>query len=70
MVRAFDGDSTMTSLVPWPSPAAARALAVPALLPPLVPAFDGAFAAPAVAAAFVLAVSVLAGTLPVLESAS
>ena len=57
MVRALDGDSTMTSLVPWPLAAA--------VLPPaaLVPPPLLALAALAVAAAFVFAVSVLAGTL-------
>src|SRR6266496_1292376 len=48
IVRALDGDSTMTSLVPWPSPAAAFAFAPPPLF------FEAA-------AAF--AVVVLAGTL-------
>src|SRR5271166_4479393 len=60
MVRALDGDSTMTSLVPWPSLAAALALVVPAWLPPPPLAFE---TFEAVAAAFVFAVSVLAGTL-------
>src|ERR1035438_5801848 len=50
--RTFDGDSTMTSLVPCPFPAAALAFLAPPLL---------AFAA--VLAAFVFAVGVLAGTL-------
>src|SRR5271157_593813 len=53
MVRALDGDSTMTSLVPWPPVAAALALVVPALTPPPLLAL----------AAFVFAVSVLTGTL-------
>ena len=42
MVRALDGDSTMTSLVPWPPVAAAlprEALVVPALAPPALLAF-------------------------------
>src|ERR1700760_2771948 len=54
MVRAFDGDSTMTSLVPWPFAGAVlpRAAVVPL---PLV--------AVAVVAAFVLVVLVLACTL-------
>src|SRR6266446_6584895 len=56
MVRALDGDSTMTSFVPWPSPAAAPALMAPALMAPAPLAL-------AAAAAFVFAVSVLAGTL-------
>src|SRR5271157_523445 len=60
MVRALDGDSTMTSLVPWPPVAAALALVVPALTPPPLLALA---AFEAVAAAFVFAVSVLAGTL-------
>jgi hypothetical protein len=54
MVRAFDGDSTMTSLVPWPF--AGTVLRRAAVVPlPLV--------ALAVVAAFVLVVLVLAGTL-------
>ena len=62
MVLALDGDSTMTSLVPWPLPAAALVLAV-ALLPPPLFAFEVPLTPPA---AFVLA-----GTLyPVLASAS
>src|SRR5271165_3213647 len=60
MVRALDGDSTMTSLVPWPPVAAALALVVTALAPPPLLALV-AFAA--VAAAFAFAVSVLTGTL-------
>src|SRR6266705_1685170 len=68
MVWDLDGDSTMTSLVPWPSPAAALALLAPALAVPawplpVRPALAGALAALAVAAAFVFVVSVLAGTL-------
>src|ERR1700722_10945969 len=60
MVRALDGDSTMTSLVPWPSPVAALALdPLGALVPPLLLAL----AAPVGPPAFVFAVSVLAGTL-------
>jgi hypothetical protein len=51
MVRALDGDSTMTSLVPLPPLAAAVGLVAPPLF---------AFAA---VAAFVFAVVVLAGTL-------
>jgi len=65
MVLAFDGDSTMTSLVPRPSPVTAAPLL--ALLmagaPPLRPALAGALVALAVVPAFVFAVSVLAGTL-------
>ena len=65
MVLALEGDSTMTSLVPWPLPAAALALVVPALLPPLLLAV----LALAAVAAFVLVVSVLAGNaLPVFAS--
>ncbi len=51
MVRAFEGDSTMTSLVPWPSPVSALDG-----LAPRVPAFG-------VAPAVVFVVAVLAGTL-------
>src|SRR5208282_2683435 len=58
MVRALDGDSTMTSLVPWPSVAATLPPVVLVLPPPL--AFE---TFEAVAAAFVFAVAVLAGTL-------
>ena len=54
MVLALDGDSTMTSLVPWPSAGAALPRAAVVLLP---------LVALAVVAAFVFAVSVLAGTL-------
>src|SRR5262249_8399515 len=65
MVRAFDGDSTMTSLVPRPSPVTAAPLLAPltALAPPPRPALAGALVALAVDPAFVLVVSVLAGTL-------
>src|SRR5215467_7223346 len=65
MVRAFDGDSTMTSLVPRPSPvtAAPRLAPLTARTPPPRPALAGALVAFAVVAAFVLVVSVLAGTL-------
>jgi hypothetical protein len=58
MVLALDGDSTMTSLVPRPSPVTAApllALAPPALAGVLVPL--------AVVAAFVFVASILAGTL-------
>jgi len=61
MVLALDGDSTMTSLVPRPSPVTAAPLLVLALPPR--PALAGALVALAVVAAFVFAVSVLAGTL-------
>src|SRR5258705_7666989 len=54
MVLALDGDSTMTSLVPRPSAGAALPRAAVVLLP---------LVALAVVAAFVFAVSVLAGTL-------
>src|ERR1700756_2685256 len=54
MVRAFDGDSTMTSLVPRPSAGTVLPRAAVALLP---------LVALAVVPAFVLVVSVLAGTL-------
>ena len=60
MVRALDGDSTMTSLVPRPSPVTAAPLL--ALAPPPRLAL-AALVALAVVAAFVFAVSVLAGTL-------
>src|SRR5580704_5285872 len=60
MVRALDGDSTMTSLVPWPLPAVALAFdPLGALVPPLLLAL----AAPAGLPALLFAVSVLAGTL-------
>ena len=45
MVRALDGDSTMTSLVPPPLPGA------PLLAPVLRAAFGGALAAPAAVSA-------------------
>jgi hypothetical protein len=64
MVRAFDGDSTMTSLVPWPFPPLAPVLAAVLALPPLLP-FEAAWLDPAV----VFAAAVLAGTLSVLASA-
>src|SRR5579863_5654163 len=55
MVRALDGDSTMTSVVPWPSGDAALAFA------PLFLAAAARVPVPAFAVAF--AVVVLAGTL-------
>jgi len=54
MVRAFDGDSTMTSLVPRPFAGTVLPRAAVVLLP---------LVALAVVPAFVLVVSVLAGTL-------
>ena len=51
MVLALDGDSTMTSFVPWPLPAAALVLVL-ALLPPPLFAFEVLLTSPA---AFVLA---------------
>src|SRR5947209_9554388 len=57
MVRALDGDSTMTSLVPPPLPGA------PWPAPVLRAAFGGALAAPAAVPVFVFAVPVLGGTL-------
>lgn len=55
MVLALDGDSTMTSLVPPPLPAAGLLLAL--ALPVRAAAFDGAFVVP------VFVVPVLGGTL-------
>ena len=61
MVLALGGDSTMTSLVPPPLPAAAALLPVLAL-PVRAAAFDGAFVVP-VFVVPVFVVPVLGGTL-------